>query len=99
MNQAEVVYLDPDDTIAAIRERLRGADAERLLLVVPRDCPGLDGLVDLKLLARQIVALDKEVALVTGDRVEIRKAAHTIKLIKSPYRTYFEILRTKLGWG
>jgi NAD+ kinase len=34
-----------------------------------------------------------------GDIVEIRKAAATIKLIRSPSKSYFEILRAKLRWG
>jgi NAD+ kinase len=33
------------------------------------------------------------------DRVEIRSAPYRVKLIKSPQRSYFEILRAKLGWG
>jgi NAD+ kinase len=38
-------------------------------------------------------------ALQPRDRVEIRKAPGSIQLIKSPYKSYFEILRTKLRWG
>ena len=34
-----------------------------------------------------------------GDRVEIRRAPYHLKLVKSPYHSHFEILRTKLGWG
>ncbi len=34
-----------------------------------------------------------------GDVVEIKKAPACMRLIKSPYRSYFEILRMKLKWG
>lgn len=34
-----------------------------------------------------------------GDRVIIRKSEETLRLIKSPDQTFFEILRTKLNWG
>jgi NAD+ kinase len=34
-----------------------------------------------------------------GDRVFICKSSERIRLVKSPYQTYFEILRTKLMWG
>jgi NAD+ kinase len=34
-----------------------------------------------------------------GDKVIIRKSKETLRLIKSPDQTYFEILRTKLNWG
>ncbi len=37
--------------------------------------------------------------LKSGDRVQVRKSQHHIKLIESPHRDYLEILRTKLGWG
>ena len=33
------------------------------------------------------------------DVVEAQKAGSSIHLIKSPYKTYFELLRTKLRWG
>lgn len=38
-------------------------------------------------------------ALQPEDRVVIRKAARSIRLVKSPARSYFEILRAKLRWG
>ena len=34
-----------------------------------------------------------------GDTVIIQKAEEKIRLVKSPDKTYFEILRTKLMWG
>jgi NAD+ kinase len=47
------------------------------------------------------LTLDGQVgeAMEPGDRVEIRRAPYGLKLVKSPYRSHFEILRTKLGWG
>jgi NAD+ kinase len=47
------------------------------------------------------LTLDGQVgqALQPGDRVEFRRASYTLKLLKSPYRSHFEVLRTKLGWG
>ncbi len=38
-------------------------------------------------------------ALRQGDRVEMSMIPQTLKLILSPHRSFFEILRTKLGWG
>ena len=37
--------------------------------------------------------------LQAGDVVEIRKSRRNTQLIKSPSKDYFEVLRTKLGWG
>lgn len=47
------------------------------------------------------LTLDGQVgqALQAEDRVEIHSAPYRVKLIKSPQRSYFEILRAKLGWG
>jgi NAD+ kinase len=33
------------------------------------------------------------------DRIEVRSAPYNVRLVKSPRRSHFEILRTKLGWG
>jgi len=38
-------------------------------------------------------------ALEADDRLEIKCAPHHLRLIKSPRRSHFEILRAKLGWG
>ena len=33
------------------------------------------------------------------DRLEVRSGPYNVRLVKSPRRSHFEILRTKLGWG
>ncbi len=47
------------------------------------------------------VTLDGQVgfALRVRDVVRVKKAENKIKLIKNPYRNFFEVLRTKLRWG
>jgi NAD+ kinase len=47
------------------------------------------------------LTLDGQVgqALQPGDRVEVKSADYHLKLVKSPHRSHFEVLRTKLGWG
>lgn len=39
------------------------------------------------------------VELMPGDQIRVRRSRHTVRLINSPFRDYFEILRTKLHWG
>ncbi len=34
-----------------------------------------------------------------GDVIEVRKAHSTLRFIRSPFRDYFTVLRTKLKWG
>jgi NAD+ kinase len=38
-------------------------------------------------------------ALQSGDVVTIRRAEHPLRLVRSPSRTYFDVLRQKLKWG
>ncbi|CAO0824134.1 NAD kinase [Desulfarculales bacterium] len=38
-------------------------------------------------------------ALCSGDHVTIRRATQAVRLVQSPFKGFFEILRTKLGWG
>jgi NAD+ kinase len=38
-------------------------------------------------------------ALEEGDRIEVAASAHPAHFIASPFRSRFDVLRTKLGWG
>lgn len=38
-------------------------------------------------------------ALEDGDRIEVAVSAHPAHFVASPFRSRFEVLRTKLGWG
>ena len=35
----------------------------------------------------------------SGDVISVRKSKHFTRLVLSPHRSYWEILRSKLGWG
>ena len=37
--------------------------------------------------------------LLPRDSVRVRKSENSMKLIRSPHRDFFEILRSKLRWG
>jgi len=39
------------------------------------------------------------ISLMEGDRVEVKKADHSLKFIKPKNKSFFHILRTKLKWG
>jgi NAD+ kinase len=63
-----------------------------------------EALIDIRLgsKAREVwLTFDGQVgySLKGGDVVRIKKAPNQIVLIKSPFKNYFEILRTKLKWG
>lgn len=65
---AEAIYLEDDDDIATVRQRLEQTQARRVLLVVPKGCKALARAVDLRLLRRHADALAMEVALVARNR-------------------------------
>jgi NAD+ kinase len=37
--------------------------------------------------------------LAAGDVVEVRRSRSYVALVRSPHRTYYDVLRSKLGWG
>ena len=37
--------------------------------------------------------------LAGGDVVEVRRDRTSVSLVRSPHRTYYDVLRSKLGWG
>ena len=63
----QVIYLEVDDSILIVRDRLRRAQSKRVLLVVPLGCKALKRPLDLRLLRRQAAALQLNLALVSGD--------------------------------
>jgi len=73
--QEELIYLDPDEEITAIIDRLRQTDARAIRLVVPKGALVLQSLVSLKLLKREADEFHKRIAIVTQDTVGQRLAA------------------------
>jgi len=68
-------------------------------LIVPSDMK-----VEIKITTQEpdtYLTLDGQIGvrLKTGDTVEVRKSDTSVKLIKSPFRDFFTILKTNLMWG
>ena len=64
---AEFIYLEPDEDIISIRDRLDWVKAERAVLIVPRGNRALTNPVHAKLLARKAADLALEVIVVSRD--------------------------------
>ena len=62
----QIIYLEVDDDILVVRDRLRRAQSKSVLLVVPSGCKALTRQLDLRLLRRQAAALGIGIALVSG---------------------------------
>lgn len=63
----EVIYLEADDDIITLRDRLEWADGKRVLVVLPKGSQALATPVAVKLLRRHAESLSKEVAVVAPD--------------------------------
>ena len=65
----QIIYLDADDDITTVRERLNRTQASRISLVVPARSRVFQNLVNLKLLERYAGQSGVGITLVTGDRI------------------------------
>ncbi len=70
----QIIYLEVDDDILTVRDRLRRAQARNVLLVVPSGCKALRRPLDFRLLRRQAAALGLALALVSNN-VRVRELA------------------------
>lgn len=65
----EIVYLEPDDEITGVIDRMKASNSFAIVLVMPRGSALAQSVVNLKLLKRSAEDLEKEVALVATDRI------------------------------
>src|SRR3990167_6552833 len=71
----EVIYLESDEEITSVIDKLKGSKAPRVALVVPRGATLLQSVVNLKLLSKEAAILAKEISLVTSDKIGRNLAA------------------------
>lgn len=65
----QIIYLDADDDMTTVRERLNRTQASRISLVVPAKSRVFQNLVNLKLLERYAGQFGVDITLVTGDPI------------------------------
>lgn len=75
----QIIYLDQDDEITTIRDRLDQAQSGRVILVLPERYHVLASLVNLKLLQRHAIRRGLDLILVTPER-QIRNLAQSVAL-------------------
>lgn len=71
----EILYLEPDEEITSVIDKIKNAKSGRLGLVVPREATLLQSVVNLRLLEREAASLSKEIAIVTTDKIGRNLAA------------------------
>ncbi len=75
--ERDTIYLDNDEEITSVVDKLKKTDYSAIDLVIPKEALILQSVVNLKLLKRQAESLGKEITLVTQDKVG-RKLAEQI---------------------
>ncbi len=65
----EILYLEPDEEITSVVDKLKGLEGDSVGLVAPKGSSIVQSLVSLKLLQKQAESLGKEIAIVTSDEV------------------------------
>lgn len=65
----EIIYLEPDSEITSVIDRIRKADSNSVALVIPRGATLAQSIVNLKLLKKAAEGMDKDISLVSNDRI------------------------------
>ena len=71
----EIIYLEPDEEITSVIDKIKNAQNQSIGLVVPRDATLLQSVVNLRLLIREANSLQKQIAIVTTDKIGRNLAA------------------------
>ncbi|MEK9132519.1 MAG: hypothetical protein AAB606_02320 [Patescibacteria group bacterium] len=70
----KVIYIEIDDEITNVFDRLRHVRGKRIALVIPRRAVLFQSIVNLRILKKKILELEKEVTIVTTDMIGIQLA-------------------------
>lgn len=63
----KVIYLEPDDEITSVIDKIKKVNQDKVILVVPKAATILQSVVNLKILKSQTVRLGKSISIVTSD--------------------------------
>lgn len=80
VNKALKIFIEPDEEIVFIVEKVLKAPTSRLILIVPNTAALISSAVSLKILSREILKTDKYIVLVTDSEVaaSLGSKAHLI---------------------
>lgn len=68
------IYLEPDEEITSVIDKLKSADGRDVAVVVPKNSTLFQSLINLKLLQREAANLDKRVSLISTNKIGARLA-------------------------
>lgn len=69
MSFDETLFIEVDEEIPSLVEKLKGVEGETVALVVPKNAMVLQSVVNLKLLQREAERFRKKISIVTADRL------------------------------
>lgn len=65
----EILYLEPDEEITSVIDKLKKAESKSVGLVIPRNSGLIHSIVNLKLLKKEAASSKKDISLVTADKI------------------------------
>ena len=85
----KTIYLDIDEELTSIVERLKKSEAEEIILVVPRKAVLLQSIVNLKILKKEADRLKKKVIISTTDKIGRNLSAKTGFVVYKKFENNF----------
>lgn len=74
MSNLHPIYLEPDEEITSVIDKISAAEAKNVAVVVPKNSTLFQSLVNLKLLSKEAGRLDKKVSIISTDKIGQRLA-------------------------
>ncbi|NCN24709.1 hypothetical protein CO101_02335 [Candidatus Berkelbacteria bacterium CG_4_9_14_3_um_filter_39_23] len=65
----ENIFIESDEEIPSIISKIKNSDTDKISLVIPRNSSLTQGLVNLKIIKKQVLAMGKKLTIVTCDAV------------------------------
>lgn len=69
MVEPKTIYLEPDEEVTSVIDKIRKTEFKDIILVVPKDASLLQSVVNLKLIKKQAENLSKNLSIITQDKV------------------------------
>jgi len=71
----EIIYLEPDEEITSVIDKLKASESNSVALVIPRGATLAQSIVNLKLLKKAAEGIEKEISLVASDKIATNLAS------------------------
>ncbi|MEA1925796.1 MAG: hypothetical protein U9M90_00925 [Patescibacteria group bacterium] len=90
----KTLYIDVNEEITGILERIRFEEAKDIILVVPKDAMLIQGVINLKLLKKEVEKMDKTLMIATNDKYA-RKVIERLEIKTQETKNYLTDNKTR----